>query len=115
MLISVHRQSRLRSAHAHPGLDIYVIIHPIHVGIGMVDHIVFYIPHEGTSPKHIQGKSSHVVDPFVLAETAMRAIMHYIKPNPGHNYTQKAAFQDSPYRSGRKKNKVNIEKQKRSH
>ena len=74
---------RLGRAHPHPRLNIDIIINPIYVCIGMMNDIMFYIPHKGTATEKIQGKGGNIVNPFVFTETSMGAIVHDVKAYPG--------------------------------
>ena len=96
MLVFMKRIPFLGLAHAHPGLDVNIIINSVHVGVGMMDHIVLHIPHETVPAKYVQGKSGQVIDPLVFAKTPVSPVMHDIEPYRRHQATQQNALQDSP-------------------
>src|SRR5688500_13745806 len=79
VLVAMQRVSFLGAAHPHPGLDINIVIHAGYIRVRMVNDIMLHIPHKTVSAKDIQGESSQGTHPFVFAETAVRAVMHYIK------------------------------------
>ncbi len=83
-----------RHTHQHPDLDI--IVHTIYIGIGMVDHIVFHIPHKLACAQHTAGIRGDLVHQLALAETAVSAIVHYIKADGGYDTTEQGAFQQAP-------------------
>jgi hypothetical protein len=57
MLVFMHFQPFLIAAHPHPGLDINIVVHTMHIGIGMVYNIVFVMPDKTVSAKH-SGKAA---------------------------------------------------------
>lgn len=69
----------LALAHPHPGLDIDIIVHTINICEGMVDHIVFHVPHEAVSAEDIQRESGKYIQPFVFAEAAMGTVVHHVE------------------------------------
>ena len=90
----------LGGTHPHPGLDVDVIVDPINIGVGMMNHIVLHIPHETVTTQNIKGKGGEHVHPFILAETAVGPVVHYIKTYSSNDATQKHAFQDRKYGDG---------------
>ena len=58
-----------------------IIIYPMNIRIGMVNDIVFCLPHVLACAQKIRSIGSNIIDPFIGAETAVGAIMHYIESN----------------------------------
>ena len=110
MLVFVKPVFFLCFAHAHPGLDIDIVIDPVHIRKSMMDHIVFHVPHEAVTSQYIERKSGKMIYPFVFGETAMRPVMHHIKADSGHYTAQKHAFQYGPKGIGGEKDQMDINK-----
>ena len=104
----MHCQPWLCAAHSKPGLNVNIVVNTINICVCMVNDIVFYVPHEAASAQYIQGKSSDIVHPFVLAETAMRAVVHYIEADRGYHATQYNTFEQGHPNGGFKEYEVNI-------
>ena len=81
MLVFVHFQSFLIAAHTHEWLDIDIVIHSIHIGIGMVNDIVFVMPDKAVSAQNAKRQCGHLVDHFTFAETSVTSVMHNIESN----------------------------------
>src|SRR3984885_11713981 len=79
VLVGVHPVFFPALPHPHPGLNIDIVIHPGHIGISMVNNIMFYIPHKTVAAEDVQGESRKMVHPFVFGKAAMRTVMHDIK------------------------------------
>ena len=110
MLVFMHFVFFLGFAHPHPGLNIDVVIYPVHVGIGVVDHIVFHIPHKAVAPQYIQRERRKAIDPFVPRKTAMRSVMHHIEPDGSCQSPQQYAFHDRPKRRRSEKYQMHVDK-----
>ena len=66
----------LRRAHAHPRLDINVVIHSIYIRISMMDHIVFHIPHKAVATDDSpDGEQTYISTPDFLESVIARARM----------------------------------------
>jgi len=114
MLVLMQLQSFLGSTHAHPGLDIDIIIHPGNIGIRMMNDIVLTVPDKAVSAENIQGKSGSHIHPFALAETAMGPVVHDIKPDGRNHTTEQYAFKDGQHGSWREEYQVCIQSDKRN-
>ena len=79
MLVFVHLQSLLIAAHTHEWLDIYVIIHTIHISIGMMYDIVLVMPDKAISAQNAQREGSHLIDQFAFTKTPVSAVVHHIE------------------------------------
>ena len=108
MLVFVKPVFFLCFAHAHPGLDIDIVIDPVHIRKSMMDHIVFHVPHEAVTSQYIERKSGKMIYPFVFGETAMRPVMHHIESDGCDHASQEHAFQYGPKSAGGKKNEVDV-------
>src|SRR5258708_40306966 len=115
VLVFVQTVFFLRCAHTHPGLDIDIIVNAIHVRKGMVDDIVFLIPHKTVAPQDVQGESRKMIDPFIFGKNAMGSVMNHIKADSRNDPAQQHTFQDSPESSRSKKDEMNIDKRKADH
>jgi hypothetical protein len=115
MLIAVETVSFLRFGHPHPGLDIDIVIDARHIRIGMMDDIVFHIPHKAVTPQYVQRKSGQMIYPFIFGKTAMRTVMHNIETDGGYHPAQQHTFQDGPDGTGRKEHEMDIDKDETRH
>jgi hypothetical protein len=114
MLVFVKLKSFLRGAHAHPWLNVDIVVNTGYIGIRMMDDIMFAIPDKAIASKNIQGECGHHIGPFMFTETTMGAIMHYIKSDGGNNTAEQNTFADCQQRDGCEKNKVDIQAHKRN-
>src|ERR1700761_9407989 len=115
MLITMHAVLLLRLAHPHPGLDIDIVIYPVHIRISMMHHIMLHIPHKAVPAEDIQRKSRQTIDPLIFRKTAMRPVMHHIKPYGRHQPAQNHTFHYRLKCIGGEKDQVYVNKQKAHH
>ena len=111
----MHLVALLRFAHAHPGLNIDVVIDTVDIGKSMMDDIVFLVPHKTVPTQDIQGKSSEVIDPFIFGKAAMRPVMHHIETDSGNDPTKQDTLQYRPKDRRGEKYQVDIDKNKTYH
>jgi hypothetical protein len=114
MLVLMQLQSFLGSTHAHPGLDVDIIIHPGNIGIGVMNDIVLAVPDKAVSAEDIQGESSSHIHPFALAETAMGPVVHDIKSDGRNHTTEQYAFEDGQHCPRSKEYQVCVQPDKRN-
>src|SRR4051794_18281521 len=115
MLVLMKTIFLLCFAHPHPGLNVNIIIDPIHIGVGMVNDIMLHIPHKAVAAQYIQGKSRQAIDPFVLRKAPVRPVMHHIEADGGYHTAQQNAFHNGPKSIGSKEHEMDIDKQEAYH
>src|SRR5665213_452373 len=88
---------------SHPGPCLYIIVYPINVRVGMMNNVMFHIPHDCTCTKEIQGEPGHLVYYFKSAEASMGSIMHHIETNRCGKTTKQDTFRNgNPYHRSKK-------------
>ena len=85
MLEAVQRVLGLVGRHAHPRLDVDIVVVTLDVGVGVVDKIMLGIPHVRATAKHTQRVGSQSVHPSETREAAVGTVVHHIKANGGNN------------------------------
>ena len=81
----------LALVHAHPGLDVDVVIHTLHVGERVVVDVVLELPEIDATAEQVEGVPHHLVHPLVAAVAAMGAIVHHVEPHAGQHHAQEGA------------------------
>ena len=60
-----------------------IIINPIHIGISMMNNIVFLLPEKSACTHSVHTQTKQIIEPGFSAVAAMVGIMHYTKTNAG--------------------------------
>ncbi len=92
----------------HPELDVYVAVHSLNVGEGMVVDIMLHLPDIGTSAHHVQCEGSEIVDPFLGAVASVGTVVHHIETNAREVETKQAAQQNPQPNRGMQENEDRI-------
>ena len=53
----------LVGGHAHPRLDVDIVVVTLDIGVGVVNKVMLGVPHIGTATHHTQRVGRHAVDP----------------------------------------------------
>ncbi len=109
MLKAVGTVALLAGRHAHPGLNVEVVVYPLNIGIHMVHRIVLGIPHVAAAPHHVEGEGCETVEPRVLAEAAVSTVVHHIEADEGNDAAHKHALQHSPGKGRCEKHQVRVQ------
>ena len=91
VLETVHSVMFLRFAHPQERAQVNVVVHAIHICKGVVNGIVFQIPHKMTAAEDTQCASSDFVEVARLRKTPVRAIVHDIEADTRRRNAQNNA------------------------
>src|ERR1700688_5072932 len=103
MLVFVQLIFFLSGTHAHPRLNVDIIIYTINIGKCMMNDIMFHIPHKTIATENVKRKRCEMIYPLVFAKAPMGAIMHYIKTDRCNYTTEQHTFEDREKSIWRKK------------
>ena len=81
MLVFVNLIFLLGFTHAQHRFNFNVVVYTINVGIGMVNDVVFVVPHDTAGSQCIYRESCNFIPKFTLTKTTVSAIMHNVKAN----------------------------------
>ncbi len=70
----------LCGGHTHQAIILNIIVHTVDIGISMVDHIVFHIPHKLAGAHHTARSGSDLIHRFAFATSFHDCHLHYKKP-----------------------------------
>lgn len=94
MLIAVCRLPFLGGAAAHEGAFCNIIVEAVHIGIRVMNDIVFEFPDKGIAAQRIQGQPHQVVHPFAGGVAAVKGVVHNVKADACQGNAQEAASDD---------------------
>ena len=89
----VGRNPLLGAAHPDEGTFGDIIIHAVHIGIGMVNDVVLLLPHKAVAAQRIQGITQELIDPAVGGIAAVAGIVHDIEADKRQHKAEQTAQQ----------------------
>ena len=91
VLEAVHWVVFLRFAHPQERAQVNIVVHAVHICKGVVNGIVFQIPHKMAATEDTQCASRHFIEVARLRKTAVRAIVHDVEADARRRNAQNNA------------------------
>ena len=95
MLEAVRRNPLLGVALPHERAFVDIVVHAVHVGVRMVNHVVFQFPDECVAAQGIKRQAHEFVHPFLARIAAVAGIVHDVEADAGQDETKAATEQYS--------------------